>query len=242
MLNRILFRLMIVLAALPACAGTSPARADFYQGKTITVVTSTGPGGTYDLTARLIARYMPRHIPGQPAMIVQNMPGGGNILATNFMYNIAPKDGTTIATIHSAMPLHQVLDGRGVRYDVGKFNWLGSTGAENELILVWHTAGIKTIQDAVEREVVVGGTGAASGIVIIPRAMNHLLGTKFKIVTGYKTSEDINVAISAARCRHARSAWALSSLSTPTGSRRRRSRLSRRRGAAGPRSSRMYRC
>jgi tripartite-type tricarboxylate transporter receptor subunit TctC len=194
MLKRILFR-VVVLAALAAWTGASLAQADFYQGKTITLVTSTGPGGTYDLVARLIARHMPRHIPGQPAMIVQNMPGGGNILATNFMYNIAPKDGTTIATIHSAMPLHQILDGRGVRYDVSKFNWLGSTGPENELILVWHTAGIKTIQDAIEREVVLGGTGAASGIVIIPRAMNNLLGTKFKIVTGYKTSEDINVAM-----------------------------------------------
>jgi len=91
------------------------------------VITSTGVGGTYDLVARLIARHMTRNIPGHPTMIVQNMPGGGNVLATNYMYNIAPKDGTVIATIHSAMPLHQVLDGRGVRYDADKFNWLGST-------------------------------------------------------------------------------------------------------------------
>jgi tripartite-type tricarboxylate transporter receptor subunit TctC len=138
---------------------------------------------------------MPRHLPGNPTMVVQNMPGGGNVLATNFMYNIAPKDGTTIATIHNAMPTHQVLDGRGVRYDAGKFNWLGSTGPDTEVVFAWHTAGIDSIADAKRREVVLGGTGAGSGIVIIPTAMNNVLGTRFKIVTGYKSSEEINLAL-----------------------------------------------
>jgi tripartite-type tricarboxylate transporter receptor subunit TctC len=193
MLARSVFRALAALVALPAIA---PAHADtFYEGKTITVVTSTGAGGTYDLVARLISRHMPRHLPGRPAMIVQNMPGGGNVLATNFMYAIAPKDGTTIATIHNAMPLHQALDGQGVRFDAAKFNWLGSTGADNEVILAWPTAGVRTIQDVMEREVVLGGTGAGSGIVIIPTAMNSVLGTKFKIVIGYKSSEDINLAM-----------------------------------------------
>jgi tripartite-type tricarboxylate transporter receptor subunit TctC len=143
----------------------------------------------------VIARHMGRYIPGNPNLIVQNMPGGGNLLATNFMYNIAPKDGMTIATVHSAMPLHQMLDGRGVRFDAGKFNWLGSTGPENELILVWHTVGIRTIQDVMQREVILGATGSGSGLSIIPTAMNNVLGTKFKLVIGYKTSEDINLAL-----------------------------------------------
>src|SRR5215469_9558745 len=137
----------VLLSALPARAQS------FYEGKTITIVTSTGVGGVYDLTARVIARHTGRHIPGNPTLIVQNMPGGGNVLATNYMYNIAPKDGLTIASIHNAMPLYQVLDGRGVRFDAGKFNWLGSTGSENEVILVWRTAGIRSIKDAMEREV-----------------------------------------------------------------------------------------
>jgi tripartite-type tricarboxylate transporter receptor subunit TctC len=173
-----------------------PAQAQsFYEGKTITIVTSTGVGGTYDVTARLIARFMPRFIPGKPSMIVQNMPGGGNVLATNFMYGIAPKDGTTIASIHNAMPVHQVLEGQGVRFDASKFEWLGSTGAETEVILVWHTTGIRTFDELRKREVILGGTGAGSGLVIIPRVMNALLGTRFKIVTGYKSSEDINIAL-----------------------------------------------
>jgi tripartite-type tricarboxylate transporter receptor subunit TctC len=185
----------LLLAALAALAAV-PARAQSpYEGKTITVITSTGVGGVYDLTARVIARHMGRYIPGNPTLIVQNMPGGGNVLATNYMYNIAPKDGMTIASIHNAMPLHQVLDGRGVRFDAAKFNWLGSTGSENEVILVWSSAGIKTIKQAMEKEVVLGATGAGSGLSIIPTAMNNVLGTRFKLVIGYKTSEDINLAL-----------------------------------------------
>jgi len=173
----------------------TPDASAFYKGKTVTLITSTGVGGTYDVVARLVARIMPRYLPGHPTIIVQNMPGGGNVLATNYMYNIAPKDGTAIATLHSAMPLHQVLDPRDVRYDAGRFDWLGSTGPQNEVILVWRTAGIKTLDDAKEREIILGGTGVASGIVIIPAVMNKLLGTKFKIVTGYRTSEDVNLGM-----------------------------------------------
>jgi tripartite-type tricarboxylate transporter receptor subunit TctC len=100
-----------------------------------------------------------------------------------------------LATLHNAIPLHQVLDGRGVRYDASKFNWLGSTGSENEVVFTWHTTGVTNIEEAKQKEVILGGTGAGSGIVIIPTAMNNLLGTKFKMVMGYKSSEDLNLAI-----------------------------------------------
>src|SRR5262245_29852507 len=195
MLARIIFGVILAFPLSPSRAETGQDQAAPYKGKTISVITSTGVGGTYDLVARLIARHMPRNIPGHPTMIVQNMPGGGNVLATNYMYNIAPKDGTVIATIHSAMPLHQVLDGQGVRYDAGRFNWLGSTGPQNEVILVWHSAGVRTIEEAKAREVILGGTGAGSGIVIIPMVMNSLLGTRFKVVMGYRTSEDVNLGL-----------------------------------------------
>jgi tripartite-type tricarboxylate transporter receptor subunit TctC len=185
----------VVLGLIALLTSISAHAENFFEGKTVTVITSTGVGGTYDLTARLIARHMPRYIPGNPTMVVQNMPGGGNLKATNYMYNIAPKDGTTIASIHNAIPLHQVLDGRGVQYDTDKFNWLGSTGPENETIIAWSTAGVTTIQQAKEKEVIVGGTGAGSGIVIIPIAMNAILGTKFKMVSGYEKSEDVNLAM-----------------------------------------------
>ena len=195
MLARILSGVIAVGLAVPALADSAPSPADFFKGKTITIVTSTGPGGTYDLAARLVARFMPRYIPGNPTMVVQNMPGGGNVVATNYMYSIAPKDGTAIATIHAAMPLHQVLDGRGVRFDASQFNWLGSTGPQNEVIIVWHTAGVTNIQQAMEKQVILGGTGEGSGIFIIPMAMNNVLGTKFKMVIGYTSSEDVNLAM-----------------------------------------------
>jgi tripartite-type tricarboxylate transporter receptor subunit TctC len=185
--------LLTPLAARAAAQLASDS--DFFKGKTITLITSTGVGGTYDVVARLVARHMPRHIPGNPTMIVENMPGGGNVLATNYMYNIAPKNGTAIATIHSAMPLQQVLNSGGIRYDCDKFNWLGSTGPQNEVILVWHTAGITSIAQAREKQVVLGGTGAGAGIVLLPIVVNRLLGTKFKIVTGYRTSEDVNLGM-----------------------------------------------
>jgi tripartite-type tricarboxylate transporter receptor subunit TctC len=189
---------LIAGAAAPLAALAEPqssGAADFYKGKTISLITSTGPGGTYDLVARLIARHMPRYIPGRPAIIVENMPGGGNVLATNYMFNIAPKDGTAIATIHSAMPLHQALDPADVRYDAEKFGWLGSTGPQNEVVFVWHSVGITTLQDATRRQIVLGGTGVGSTLVILPTVMNNLLGTRFRIVTGYRTSEEVNIGM-----------------------------------------------
>jgi tripartite-type tricarboxylate transporter receptor subunit TctC len=118
----------------------------------MTIVTSTGVGGTYDLIARLTAKHMAKYVPGNPTIVVQNMPGGGNVLATNYMYNNAPKDGTFIAVINDAIPLHQIIDGRGVRYDADKFNWLGSPGDRNSVTFVWHTAGISTLEEATKRK------------------------------------------------------------------------------------------
>jgi tripartite-type tricarboxylate transporter receptor subunit TctC len=188
MVRLILLSLALTLAALPA-------RAVDFSGKTITIIVSTGTGGSYTSIAQAFSRNMPRYLPGKPAMIVKNMPGAGNVLATNFMYNIAPKDGTTIATINNSIPLHQVLDGKGVKYDASKFNWLGSTGTYNSVAYVWHTAGVKTFKDVTEKEIILGGTGVGSSIVIYPIVMNNLLGARFKIVLGYKSVAEIDVAM-----------------------------------------------
>ncbi len=190
--------LRCMLVAASAIVVVSPATAQApapFKDKTVTIVTSTGAGGSYDVTARALARHMPRHIPGQPNMVVVNMPGGGNVLATNHMFNIAPKDGTAIASLHNAMPLHQALNGKGVRFDSVRFNWLGSMGPDNSGVVVWKTSGIRTFEDLKSREVVLGGTGAGSGIVIFPLIMNKALGTRFKIVMGYRSSEEINIAM-----------------------------------------------
>jgi len=108
---------------------------------------------------------------------------------------VAPKDGTAIAVVNNGVPLHQVLDDRGVHYDASKFNWLGSPGAENEVVFAWRSGGVRTVEDLKSKELILGGTGPASNIVIIPTAMNNLLGTRFKIVLGYKASNDVFLAM-----------------------------------------------
>jgi len=185
-----------LIAILPAgLAAPAAAQEDFFKGKTITVVTSTGPGGVYDLVARLTARHMGKYLVGAPNMVVNNMPGAGNMLAANYMYEVAPKDGTTIAVFNNAVPLNQVLDGRGVRFDASKFNWLGSTGGRNEAVFAFRTAGVLTLEDLRRMELVVGSTGPGSSIAIYPTVMNNMLGTKFRIVNGYKSSTEVFLAM-----------------------------------------------
>lgn len=169
--------------------------ADFYSGKTVTILTSSAGGGTYDVAARTLARHMSRHIPGAPTMIVQNMPGGGHMLASNFMYNIAPKDGTTIATVNQGVPVHQVLDGRGVRYDAAKFTWLGALGDRNFVFSVWHTTGIKTFEDLKSKGATAGATGEGSNGFRYPTAINNVLGTNIKIIKGYKSVNEAELAM-----------------------------------------------
>jgi tripartite-type tricarboxylate transporter receptor subunit TctC len=195
-MGRIVPRAIAAFAFLSSSAAFSVSdAAEFFAGKTMTIVVSTGAGGSYYDIAQSLTRHMPDHLPGKPTMIVKAMPGGGNVLATNYLYNIAPKDGTTIGTINNAIPLHQVLDGRGVHYDATKFNWLGSTGSYNSAVYVWHTTGVKTLDDLRKKKVVLGGTGAGSSIVIFPIVMNNVLGTKFDIVIGYKSVGEIDVAM-----------------------------------------------
>lgn len=169
--------------------------ADFYKGKTVTIVASGGVGGPIDLACRTVAKFLARHIPGNPTIVVRNMPGGGHVLMSNYMYTQAPKDGTTIGGVVNSIPTHQVIDGRGVRFDAGKFIWLGSTGFANLMTMAWHTAGFNTIKDVFERELLTGATGVGSGTYMYTNAMNAILGTKFKMVMGYKDSASVDLAI-----------------------------------------------
>jgi tripartite-type tricarboxylate transporter receptor subunit TctC len=185
----------VLFAASTASAGHAQSAEEFYAGKTINMIVSTAGGGAVDLNARLVAKYLARHIPGSPQIVVRNMPGGGHTLAANFVYNQAPRDGTTIGTFINSMPLHQATGGQGVRFDSAKFNWIGSTGVSNLTVMVWHTAGVKSVEDVKKREVVLGATGVGSGTYIYANALNILLGTRFRIVTGYKGITDIDLAV-----------------------------------------------
>lgn len=192
---RLLACAAIATAALPHLVAEAQPADEFYKGRTIAIITSTGAGGPYDLAARTVAKHMPRHIAGAPSMVVKNMPGGGHTLATNFLATQAPRDGTTIGTISNTIPLHQVLDGKGVRYDARKLNWIGTLGISSLLTVAWAASGVATIDDAMRREVITGATGAGSGTWLYPNAMNQVLGTKFKIVTGYTSSAEVDLAM-----------------------------------------------
>ena len=182
-----------------AGVGDSPAAAqsveDFYRGKTLTMVVGTSPGGDYDLRLRMVARHIGRHIPGNPTVIVNNMPGGGGLVVANWLANVAPKDGTVVVAISQNLPVHQATGAPGIKFDVRKFNWIGNTTDTPNVINSWYTTGIKTIQDVMQRELVVGATGIASGSYLYPYALNQLVGTKFKIVTGYPGGNDVNLAM-----------------------------------------------
>lgn len=183
-----------LLGSMALSAHADPV-ADFYRGKTMEMVVPTSPGGDYDLRARLVARHIGRFIPGNPSVTVRNMPGGLGVAAANYLARVAPRDGTVLHAIFQNMPVLQAIGTTGVEFDVRKFGWIGNTTNSPNVINAWHTTGIKTIQDVMQRELVVGAPGAASTSYIYPAALNQLAGTKFRIVTGYPGGNDVNLAM-----------------------------------------------
>ena len=180
-----------------AAIASSPATnaQDFYAGKTITVVAGYASGSTYDANARWLARHMKRHLPGQPNMIVQNMPGAGTLTAANHVENIAPKDGTFMVQVARGMALEPMFGGQGVRYDPQTINWIGSTAREVSVIVVRADTGIKTLDDVTRRETAVASSGIGTDGYTYPTVLNNLLGTKFKIVLGYQSGKEMALAL-----------------------------------------------
>jgi tripartite-type tricarboxylate transporter receptor subunit TctC len=193
-------KLLIHSSALCAIAITTPAVhaqsvAEFYKGRTITILVGSDSGGGYDLNARTLAHHIGRHIPGNPNIVVQNKPGASSIVAANYVYEVAPKDGTVIAAVQRPIPFQPLFGDTGVRYDVRKIQWLGSTMNELGVVVAWHTAPQKSIEDLFKGEMVVGGNGPATDTELIPRALNNVLGTKFRIVSGYPGQAQIILAM-----------------------------------------------
>ncbi len=191
-------RLDFAAAAFLGAALMAPAaqaQTNFYEGKTVKIVVGFPPGGGYDLYARAFARFLPAHIPGTPAVIVSNMPGAGSLVAANYIYNLAPKDGTEIASLETFVPFEAFYNGAGVRFDPVKYNWLGALNAEMTTCVVWHESKIKTFEDLLTTEVPFGSTGSGAPPVLEPKIMNSLLGTKIKLVNGYQGMADIFVAM-----------------------------------------------
>jgi hypothetical protein len=182
----------LVAVAQPA-SSQSPAEP-FYSGRKIDLIIGYTPGGTYDLYARLVARHMGKHIPGKPTIVPRNMPGGGSRVAATWVYEAAPRDGTVLATADQALPVEQAMGDKQLRIDTTRLNYIGNPIAGNNTTVTWHTSGVKTIDDARRVEVPVGATGASTSSQY-PRAMNALLGTKFRIILGYPGANDINLAM-----------------------------------------------
>src|SRR5215207_4144686 len=180
---------------LVQAAMAQDAVADFYKGRQIKIVVGFSAGGSSSLYAQALARHMGKYIPGNPTLIVQHMPGGGGLVAANYIYNNAARDGSEFATTSRTAALEPLLGNQNARFDALKFNWVGSANVENSVCISWHTAPAATVQDVFSKELIVGGAGPAAQEVMFPKSFNRLLGTKFKIITGYPGSTEILLAM-----------------------------------------------
>lgn len=185
--------------ALGAALTTLPAAADpvadFYRGKSVKVLVGSTAGGGNDLFARMFAKHFGKHVPGNPTWSVVNMPGAGGLLVTRQIYTLQPKDGTVIAAVQRGIPLEPLLSGKDLQYDAQKMKWLGSLNKETNLIIAWHTAPVKTVEDMFKTEMIVGSSGGGADSLTYPRLLNKTLGTKFKVVTGYAGGEEQSLAM-----------------------------------------------
>jgi tripartite-type tricarboxylate transporter receptor subunit TctC len=190
-----LLAVSVIAGATGAGLAQADEVADFYRGKTVTIIVSNPPGGGYDLLSRTIAPTLAKHIPGNPSVIVQNMPGAAGILATNHLFTIAAKDGTIIGGISNTVPFEPLLGTAEARFDALAFNWLGSPTVETGLLGVWHTVPVYSIDDAKTREVTIGANGPHSTPSFYAKLLNETLGTKLKLVMGYPGQNEFNLAM-----------------------------------------------
>jgi tripartite-type tricarboxylate transporter receptor subunit TctC len=178
---------IVLLASVFACTAAVAQQA--------TMVIGYSPGATYDIYGRTFARYLGRHLPGNPNIVIQNMTGAGSLRSANFIYNQAPKDGSTIGIFARGLAMQPLLDMTGIQYEARKFSWIGSISSDVSLVLSWHTRPFKTIDDLRKNEMVVAGTGSGADSVIFPYILNGVLGTKMKVVTGYPGAADFLLAV-----------------------------------------------
>ena len=190
-------RLLALCIVAGACLPQAKADvvAEFYQGRTVTVVVGSNAAGGYDTFARAVARYMGKHIPGSPTLIVRNMPGAGGMTAANFLYNNADKDGSVIGLVQNNTPFEPLFGTKEARYDPVRFNWLGSPSVETAMVLLWHAAPVNSVAELKAREVAVGVSGANSTPAFFTRLLNATLGTRMKPINGYPGQNDVLLAM-----------------------------------------------
>jgi tripartite-type tricarboxylate transporter receptor subunit TctC len=207
--TRIMARTLAASALVGLGAGAAFAQSvgDFYKGKTINVLIGVGVGGEYDLHARLVSRYIGKHIPGNPTLVPQNMLGAGGAKMAAYLADVAPKDGTNIGMIANNFPAMQAAGVELIRFDIGRFQWIGSISPTVETMTVWKTAGVSTIEEARQKEVVAGASGKGAITYSFPAMLNDFLGTKFKIVVGYQGGNAINLAMERGEVQARNNTW-----------------------------------
>ncbi|MFN3889665.1 MAG: Bug family tripartite tricarboxylate transporter substrate binding protein [Beijerinckiaceae bacterium] len=196
--RRIMPRSSVLLAlavTVPAHSAAAQDLASFYKSNPLQIVVGYGPGGGYDAYARVVARHMGKRLPGSPGVVVQNMPGAASMKAANYIYAIAPKDGSQIATFSRGLPMQPLLDNQGVQYDALKFGWIGSVASETSVTFAWAGTGFNTFEDARQKEMLVSASGAGADSATFPWIMNAVLGTKFRVITGYPDSNSTMLAV-----------------------------------------------
>ena len=195
-LSRIAFgaSVLTVAAAIASSAQAQQSVESFYRGKQMEMIIGYSPGGTYDLYARLVARFLGNYIPGKPTIVPRNMPGAGSRAAVKWVYGIGPKDGTILATADQSLSVEQAMGDKQLDVDTTRLTYVGNPNADNNTTATWFTSPVKTIADAKVKQAVMGATGGSTSSQY-PKAMNALIGTKFKIVIGYAGGNDINLAM-----------------------------------------------
>ena len=198
----------MVLAA-PIASAQSPA--DFYKGRNVDLYIGYSVGGAYDLYARVIARHLGKHIPGNPTIVPKNMEGAGSLRLANWIYNVGPKDGTALATIGRGTAFDPLLGSKGAQFRADRFTWIGSANNEVSICAAWKGSGVTRFEDVLTKELIVGGTGQAADTDQFPRILNGVLGAKFKIVSGYPGGNDVTLAMERGEVK-GRCGWSWSSV------------------------------
>jgi tripartite-type tricarboxylate transporter receptor subunit TctC len=182
-------------AALLPLTTTADEVEDFYRGKQVSLYIGYSAGGGYDTYARVLARHIGKHIPGNPTVVPQNMPGAGSLTLANYLYNIAPKDGTVFGTIGRGIAMEPLLGGAGTRFEATRYSWIGSMNNEVSVCASWYTSPIKSVEDMRTRELIVGGTGSGSDTDTFPIVLSNLLGLKIRLISGYPGGNDVLLAM-----------------------------------------------
>jgi tripartite-type tricarboxylate transporter receptor subunit TctC len=183
------------LALCPISAARAQSPGEFYKGRNVDLYIGYSAAGGYDIYARALARHMGRHIAGNPTIVPRNMPGAGSLVLANWLYNVAPRDGTAFGTIGRGVAFDPLLGSTKAQFDASKFNWIGSMNDEVSVCVAWHTTGITKLEQVMQTELTVGGSGPSADTDQFPKVLNDTIGTKFKIVTGYPGGNDIDLAM-----------------------------------------------